>query len=334
MSKKANYKAWSVSDKDFPENGAIEQKIRFLVQYGVLAPSTHNTQPWIITIDNASLNVKPDYAKSLPFGDPDNMGLLISIGAFVENIIQAAESFGIRTEVVINDDLATLHFTERNSASRNTKLLQAITERSSNKFWYRNQTAEVYRGVKNKLTSFEERNLKVIHESAQKKATVELHMSAAREAAQDKYFILEVTKWLRSNTTKSYEGMPGFVQGHSTVKSITGKFLAKTLKKLPPKFLSYEERILNETPFFVVFGSESNGPSDVIRAGMLVERFWLAITREGLVAQPLFAMIKSENHRVKLKKSVGMSTIPVFFLRVGLPAKASEHTPRRPFLWN
>lgn len=52
---KDNYKAWEVREIDFPSSGTIEEQIRFLLNYGVLAPSIHNTQPWIFEIKNNEL---------------------------------------------------------------------------------------------------------------------------------------------------------------------------------------------------------------------------------------------------------------------------------------
>ena len=43
---KDNYVAWDIDEKKFPRNGNLQDQIQFLIGYGILAPSTHNTQPW------------------------------------------------------------------------------------------------------------------------------------------------------------------------------------------------------------------------------------------------------------------------------------------------
>jgi len=35
---------WKVSEKDFPESRQAQEKLRFPLNYAVLAPSGHNTQ--------------------------------------------------------------------------------------------------------------------------------------------------------------------------------------------------------------------------------------------------------------------------------------------------
>ena len=36
----------AVREVDFPWEGIFREQLRFLLHYAVLAPSTHNTQPW------------------------------------------------------------------------------------------------------------------------------------------------------------------------------------------------------------------------------------------------------------------------------------------------
>src|ERR1051326_2408409 len=38
--------AWSVCETDFPARASLAEQFAFLLNYAVLAPSSHNTQPW------------------------------------------------------------------------------------------------------------------------------------------------------------------------------------------------------------------------------------------------------------------------------------------------
>ncbi len=67
-----------------------------------LAPSGHNTQPW--TLRKTAANrwiIGSARERWLPAVDPDNRELLLSIGAFLENLVSAAGHFGYRAEVRI-----------------------------------------------------------------------------------------------------------------------------------------------------------------------------------------------------------------------------------------
>jgi len=37
---------WHVPEEVYPAAGTSEEKLRFMLNYAVLAPSGHNTQPW------------------------------------------------------------------------------------------------------------------------------------------------------------------------------------------------------------------------------------------------------------------------------------------------
>jgi len=91
-----------VPNRVYP-NGDTADNIRYFVQYGVLAPSTHNTQPWRFEVDNNVLRITPDHARSLPQADPTTRNLFVSIGACIENIIVAAQAYGY--EVTLTDDV-------------------------------------------------------------------------------------------------------------------------------------------------------------------------------------------------------------------------------------
>jgi hypothetical protein len=87
------------------EQGAIkglgkeEMEILYLAS---LAPSSHNTQPWTVRIPEPKRWViGSDKKRWLPAVDPDNRELLLSIGAFLENLGIAAGTYGYETDVQI-----------------------------------------------------------------------------------------------------------------------------------------------------------------------------------------------------------------------------------------
>ncbi|MFC7136860.1 nitroreductase family protein [Halobaculum litoreum] len=43
---------WRVDADGFPAGGTVAEQARFLLRYAVLAPSSHNTQPWSFAVDD------------------------------------------------------------------------------------------------------------------------------------------------------------------------------------------------------------------------------------------------------------------------------------------
>ena len=88
-----NYASWSVSIQDFWNITDEREKLCFLVRFAILAPSTHNSQPWKFHIDNNTITIEPDLSLALRVSDPHNRHLLISLGCALENILIAADYY-------------------------------------------------------------------------------------------------------------------------------------------------------------------------------------------------------------------------------------------------
>ncbi|OKH30965.1 hypothetical protein NIES2101_41915 [Calothrix sp. HK-06] len=56
---------WNVQETDFPATGTSEEKLKFILNYAILAPSSHNTQPWCFKIDSGGY---PQIMLRLGFG--------------------------------------------------------------------------------------------------------------------------------------------------------------------------------------------------------------------------------------------------------------------------
>ena len=94
-----NLEAWSVTPSDFPATGTLLDKARFVVRYAILAPSSHNTQPWRFVSGGRELLICADRRRSLPNIDPFDRELIISCGAALFNLRVALAHFLIPVEI-------------------------------------------------------------------------------------------------------------------------------------------------------------------------------------------------------------------------------------------
>src|SRR6516164_10682059 len=94
-----NLTAWSVDPSEFPSLGTTIDKVRFVVRYAVLAPSSHNTQPWRFIINGDELLVCADRTRGLPNIDPYDRELIISCGAALFNLRVALAYFRVPVEI-------------------------------------------------------------------------------------------------------------------------------------------------------------------------------------------------------------------------------------------
>ena len=91
---------WQIDESEFASLIGVEDQIRFLLRYAVLAPSAHNTQPWLFKVVPDGVEVYPDVTRRLAVIDPDDRTLLMSIGAAITNLRVAAAHFVFESSVL------------------------------------------------------------------------------------------------------------------------------------------------------------------------------------------------------------------------------------------
>ena len=73
----------------------IDEESARILWFASLAPSGHNSQPWFVKVaGKGEWIIGGDSKRTLPAVDPDNRELLLSIGAFAENLYLAASAAG------------------------------------------------------------------------------------------------------------------------------------------------------------------------------------------------------------------------------------------------
>ncbi|MBM4325199.1 MAG: nitroreductase, partial [Deltaproteobacteria bacterium] len=90
------------SDSEKTSIKGLEKDEMEILYYASLAPSGHNTQPWTLKIVEPKHWVIGSNKKCwLPAVDPENRELLLGIGAFIENLVIAAGTFGYEVDLQI-----------------------------------------------------------------------------------------------------------------------------------------------------------------------------------------------------------------------------------------
>jgi nitroreductase len=73
--------AWNIAENQFPKEGTRNEQLKFLLNYAILAPSSHNTQPWLFKIvDDNMIELYADRTLALAVVDPEDRALTISCG--------------------------------------------------------------------------------------------------------------------------------------------------------------------------------------------------------------------------------------------------------------
>jgi len=130
----------SFAPEEFPHHVTPEEKLRFLLSYAILAPSTHNTQPWLWEISGDEITLRADFSRQMPALDPEGRELIISCGASLEHLRIAMHAFGYDDETTLfpdraqSDLMARVRLLEnRLTAPADEELFRAISKRHTNR---------------------------------------------------------------------------------------------------------------------------------------------------------------------------------------------------------
>mgnify|MGYP006351597163 CR=1 FL=1 len=92
---------WLVDEADCPAAESGVDLLRFVLRYAVLAPSSHNSQPWLFYVWGNAVEIYADLARRLPVVDPDDRELVMSCGAALYNLRLTLRHFGAGCEVAV-----------------------------------------------------------------------------------------------------------------------------------------------------------------------------------------------------------------------------------------
>lgn len=333
----SNYEAWSISHEMFDALSNNEQRLRFLVRYAVLAPSSHNSQPWSFQVRENRIDLIPDLSRALEISDRDHRQLHISMGAALQNLLTAADYFGYKTDVhyvlgrIAGTEEVRVLFSEHDEkkAWGDTRLIQAILERHTNREVYTSRLPDptFLDYLRHESTEFV--RIDLITDVPRKQALADITIRAGIEAMEDQGFRSELSRYLKNNKTRSPLGMPAFGMGIPTLLSFFIPLLMKfvNVNKLREK----TDRMLLtvHTPALLVLSTPQDTPEYWIRTGESFERIALEATARGMHANPMAAAIQIGDFYKEIQGVLNLKEMrPQFFARLGFAKTASKHSPR------
>jgi hypothetical protein len=95
----------------YPTDGMISEKIVYLLNYAIQAPSAFNSQPWKFRVDGNTVVISPDFSVWIEPADPEQRQVFISLGCAVENLMIAASHFGLNGSYFWNEETRSFHIT-------------------------------------------------------------------------------------------------------------------------------------------------------------------------------------------------------------------------------
>lgn len=321
---------------EFPLTGTPEQKLLAAVRYAVLAPSSHNTQPWLFRVGPGGLEVFADRSRGLPVVDPQDRQLVISCGAALFNLRLALRHFGNREVVDILPDRDNPDLLARvaidglvDPTDEERALFGAIPLRRTFRMPF--QRRPLAPGLVTALEIAAVREgawLKVLDSEAARSAMADLVAEGDRRQMADRRFRRELAAWLHPNRTRSRDGIPGYAFGMGDLMAAAGPLVVRTFDVGKGRAAGDRDLAVG-SPVLAVLGTVGDAPHDWLAAGQALERLLLRARVEGASASFLNQPVEVRELRLEVQVLSGYMGYPQMILRLGHDGDAKP-TPRRP----
>lgn len=259
----------------------------FMVEQAIKAPSGHNTQPWLFKINESSIEIIPDFDKSLPVVDFDNRELFITLGCATENLCIAARGKGYEPIILTNDSgTITINLTKQDWVTPDP-LLEQIAVRQTNRSLYNgkmisNDTINILKSI-----NFES----AVNMYFYKNGTPEFNSIGSYVLRgniiqmQDRAFKGELLGWMRYNKRHQNRTNDGLSYAAFGAPNLP-MFIIKPImnKAINEKSQNKgDSKKIESSSHFVLFTTKNNTVEEWINLGRTLERFLLKSTELGII---------------------------------------------------
>ncbi|OGH92335.1 MAG: hypothetical protein A2534_03580 [Candidatus Magasanikbacteria bacterium RIFOXYD2_FULL_39_9] len=325
-----NYKSWFINTEDFPKESALPAQLKFLLKFAILAPSTHNSQPWQFKIDGNRIYILPNFDKALPVGDKENHFLFLSLGCALENLLVAAQYYGFSFVVKhpsSGDKKIEITLTKIEKLGvAEESLISYIAKRITNrhKFTDKLPSEEFLNTVRGLST--DGINVEVLALGEKNNKVKQLVGTITPKLLNDPSFRKELSGYVKTNITKSKLGMPAFVMG---VPNFLSLFIPTILKFVNIEKLNKkkQEGALSAA-IFIVISAKNNNEEDWVKTGQVFQKINLLATKFSLFTHPMAAPLHDIEGRKELQEILQTNFNPQFLFRLGYGSVEPKHSPR------
>jgi hypothetical protein len=299
---------------------------RAVIDAAVRAPSSHNSQPWIVRIggDGCTLEVFADRSRSIPINDPRDRELTISCGALVLGVEVALADAGCGSAVEIlpspgdPDHLARVTCTERPSW-RLATLAPFLASRST----YRKDfgpglfPGDVRQAMIDVAASYG-CTLVPLDDAAQRADVIALVVDGDRAQFADPAWREELAAWLMPASASSGMATPVARLARKIVEHVD----------MGEHQSARDVARADQAPLLAVLATVDDSVAAWVSAGRALHHTLLVAASKGIQASFLNQPCQVEPLRASLAERIGLAA-PQCVLRAGYPMTAVRSSGRR-----
>lgn len=280
-----------------PECGIPVQALRRAAVQATLAPSVHNSQPWLFAIADGELGISADFTRQLHAVDPTRRQLVISCGCAVLNARASLAADGYaaslqRSSAPLERQPLGRLVDGGDPDPRLIALDAVISLRRTNRQPFAEDPVDTELvDILRDAARLEGAELVAIRSEADRQVTKILSRRASAYQTADPGYRAELRAWL---------GAGGF----------------------------REDVSWSDNQCLLLLGSATDDPRDWLSTGQALERIWLEVTWAGYALSPLVQVVEVASTRALLRSELGLTMRPQVLLAVGR-APATQMSRRR-----
>ncbi|MEO6670370.1 MAG: hypothetical protein ABIN36_12890 [Ferruginibacter sp.] len=319
-----------------------EREILYLAS---LAPSGHNTQPWLIKyIEPYHWIICNDKSKWLPAVDPGQRETILSLGAFIQNLEYAASNAGYNCQFNIlastNQDENVVSVKLSQSENAPTFKIDRIKTRRTVRSNFLNDSLK----KEDALYLFNEESafFTFIPNGAKEyrylnQQTIEANrIQSYRDAAEK-----ELSEWIRFSSKEAAIHCDGLTAASMEINGIPGWVVRNFYNKgsvmkndFRDKNISNVIKQVSQSAGWLLITSRGDSVATLLETGKRFQRIFLKVREKGIAIHPMTQALEESLINQTLNHSIGVTDTIQFILRLGYVKKYPEPVSlRRPVDW-
>jgi hypothetical protein len=308
----------------------LSTKIRSILEAARFAPSVHNSQPWIVKQEGATLHISIDPEKSIKYGDPTGRETIISLGIFVETICCVAEEQGLLAkDIEFKNNQALIHFSKASSVLRNQSLYSTLlktrcTDRTifhkialNKKAEHSISSSKVYDGT----------DVHLVTDPETIELTATLTSKAIKLALNDPFFRRELLEYLVLPWFSKRRGISLLALGIPVFIAILEPLFLRLRWGLNMQG-KIEKRRWMSASGIVFITAKGDMPQFWFATGRTYLRSSLEIERQGLSQATSAAIVEASNYHDDIEELIGTKDRIMTVTRIGQGTRRRHHSPR------
>ena len=298
-----------------------------ILRYASLAPSGHNAQPWRVTVeepDRWTLALDPE--RLLPEVDPERREAMLSLGHFVENLVLAAGSMGLKADVEVlaeerrNHEVARIHLT---AGTPTDDPLRRLSLRRTLRSGY--SPEELSRpDVDALLGPLDGAGTYVPRGSRAADWIEEAEVEAMRKQTWHDPSQQELSHWVhldRSRARRRQDGLtPETMEASWFARQYMYLFMDEDTvmtEGFREKGIEAVDQQVHEGAGWIVVTSPDDRPASLLEVGRRTQRMWLRCRERDIAVHPMSQVLEEAPWRHRAADALGLDREPQYLLRVG-----------------